>query len=252
MAKVVVMLDMDDVPHLSEQQKATVLGGTPPWQRASRKSGIPGMGAGAIYPIPEQQMLIDPFPIPDHWPRSYGLDVGWNCTAAIWFAWDIDNGGAVAYAEYYRGMADPAVHTRAINTISGGGDPEKGRWMPGVIDPAAEKVRGLDGELLLEVYRNLGLNVEKADNAVVSGLTKTWDVLSTRQLRIFNTLRNWRNEVRLYRRDEKGNIIKKSDHLMDAMRYNVMSGRPYALPPPLNTPSGTPWFSWTPPAVWSG
>ncbi len=252
MAKVAVMLDMDDVPHLSEEQKTTILGGVPPWQRASRKSGIPGMGAGAIYPIPENQMLIDPFPIPDHWPRSYGLDVGWNCTAAIWFAWDIDNGGAVGYAEYYKGMADPAIHVAAINKISGSGNAENGRWMPGVIDPAAEKVRGLDGELLLQVYRNLGLNVEKADNAVVSGLTTTWDMLATRQLRVFNTLRNWRNEIRLYRRNEKGEIIKKNDHLMDATRYNVMSGRAVALVPPAHVATGTPWFNWTPPAVWSG
>lgn len=252
MAKACVMLDMDDVPHLSEEQKATILGGVPPWQRASRKSGIPGMGAGAIYPIPEHQMLIDPFPIPDHWPRSYGLDVGWNCTAAIWFAWDIDNGGAVAYAEYYKGLADPSVHVAAINRISGNGNIENGRWLPGVIDPAAEKVHGLAGEILLDVYRDLGLNVAKADNAVVPGLVKTWDMLTTRQLRVFNTLRNWRNEVRLYRRDEKGNIIKKADHLMDATRYNVMSGRAVALVPPTHVSQGIPWFNWTPPEVWSG
>ena len=160
MAKVAVMLDMDDVPHLSAAQKKTILGGVPPWQRASRKSGIPGMGAGAIYPIPEQQMLIDPFPIPDHWPRSYGMDPGWNCTAVIWFAWDIDNGGAVAYAEYYKGLADPSIHVAAINRISGGGDIEKGRWLPGVIDPAAQKARGNDGKLLIEVYKEMGRSEE--------------------------------------------------------------------------------------------
>lgn len=252
MAKVCVMLDMDDVPHLSEYQKSTILGGVPPWQRASRKSGIPGMGAGAIYPIPEQQMLIDPFPIPEHWPRSYGMDPGWNCTAVIWFAWDIDNGGAVAYAEYYKGLADPSVHVSAINRISGGGNAEAGRWMPGVIDPAAQGIRGLDGKLLLAAYQELGLNVTIADNALVTGLTTTWDWLSTRQLRIFNTLRNWRNEVRLYRRNEKGEIIKKNDHLMDATRYNVVSGRAIAEVPPANIAGAVPWFSWTPPAVWSG
>ena len=252
MSKACVMLDMDDVPHLSDDQKKSILGGVPPWQRATRKSGIPGMGAGAIYPIPEQQMLVEPFPIPEHWPRSYGLDPGWNCTAAIWFAWDVDNGGAVAYAEYYKGMADPAVHVAAINKISGNGDMDRGRWMPGVIDPAAQAARGLAGELLLEVYQSLGLKVTKADNAVVPGLVKVWDMLSTRQLRIFNTLRNWRNEVRLYRRDEKGNIVKKADHLMDATRYNAMSGRQVAIVPPIGTPAGATWFHWDPPVIWSG
>jgi hypothetical protein len=251
MAKTAIFLDMDDVPHLSGEEKKQILSGIPPWQRATRKSGIPGMGAGAIYPIPEQFMICEPFQIPDHWPRSYGLDPGWNCTAAIWFAWDIDNGGAVAYAEYYKGMCDPAVHVAAINKISGSGDIEKGRWLPGVIDPAAQGIRGLDGELLIDAYRDLGLNVSKADNAVTTGLTKCWDMLSTQQLRIFNTLNNWRAEIRLYRRDDKGNIVKKNDHLMDAMRYNVMSGRSVAIVPPSDFTT-VPWFTWNPPVTWSG
>jgi Terminase RNaseH-like domain len=251
-SRAVVLLDMDDCPHLSTQQKNTILGGVPPWQRATRKSGIPGMGAGAIFPIPESAMLVEPFELPAHWPRSFGLDPGWNCTAAIWFAWDIDNGGAVAYAEYYRGMADPAVHVAAINKISGAGDIDKGKWLPGVIDPAAQAARGLAGEVLLDVYRGLGLNVHKADNTIIPGLVQTWDMLSTQQLRVFNTLRNWRNEIRLYRRDEKGNIVKKNDHLMDAMRYNVMSGRAVAKVPPDDMPNGLPWFQWSPPTVWSG
>jgi hypothetical protein len=246
-SKAAIFLDMDDVPHLSDSEKEKILASTPPWQRQARKSGIPGHGVGAIYPIPEAAMLVEPFDIPMHWPRSYGMDPGWNCTAVIWFAWDLEKGGAVAYDEYYRGQADPAVHAAAISA--------RGKWIPGVIDPAAQKARGPDGELLLDAYRRLGLNVEKADNAVVSGLLTCWDMLSTQQLRVFNTLRNWRNEIRLYRRNEKGEIIKKNDHLMDAMRYNVMSGRAFAKVPPAGTTSN--WFHWTPEmaspgGVWSG
>jgi len=85
---------------------------------------------------------------------------------------------------------------------------------------------------------------------------QTWDMLSTQQLRIFNTLTNWRKEVRLYRRDEKGNIIKRNDHLMDATRYNVMSGFDVAKAPPASE-GGLPWFAWSPElatqgGVWSG
>jgi hypothetical protein len=258
MSKSAVFLDMDDVPHLSDTEKKKILAGIPPWQLQARKSGIPGHGVGAIYPIPEAVMSIQPFDIPSHWPRSYGMDPGWNCTAVVWFAWDIDNKfkdaqgntrcPAVAYDEYYRGQADPAVHVAAIN--------RRGKWIPGVIDPAAEKARGVDGELLIETYRNLGLNVTKADNTVVTGLVQTWDMLSTQQLRVFSTLTNWFKEVRLYRRDEKGVVIKKNDHLMDASRYNVMSGFDVAKAPP-DSESGIPWFTWdpamvTPGGVWSG
>jgi hypothetical protein len=258
LSKSAVFLDMDDVPHLSDSEKKKILASVPAWQLQARKSGIPGHGVGAIYPIPENVMSIQPFDIPAHWPRSYGMDPGWNCTAVVWFAWDIDNGfkdsqgnqryPAVAYDEYYRGQADPAVHVAAIN--------RRGKWIQGVIDPAAQKARGVDGELLIDTYCNLGLKVTKADNTVVTGLIQTWDMLSTQQLRIFSTLTNWFKEVRLYRRDEKGNIIKKNDHLMDASRYNVMSGFDVAKAPPASD-GGVPWFSWAPEmatqgGVWSG
>ena len=241
-------LDMDDVPHLSEKEKRKILRGTPSYQLQARKSGIPGHGVGAIYPIPLQQMLIDPFRIPGHWPISAGMDPGWNCTAVAWFAWDVDKGGAVMFDEYYVGQQHPAVHAAAIRS--------RGPWIPVVIDPAAQKARGHDGERLLDVYRDLGLAAEEADNTVVSGIIKVWDMLSTSQLRVFRTCVNWQKEVGLYRRDEKGEIIKRNDHLMDATRYNVMSGRAFAKTPPASE-GGLPWFAWTPEmatpgGVWSG
>ena len=245
MAKGCVLVGWDDVPHLSAAQKASVLSGIPPWQREARMKGLPSLGAGAIYPIPEEDILCAPFRIPEHWPRSYGFDPGWNRTAAIFIAWDIDNGGAVAYDEYYRGMTEPAVHVAAMRAK--GGD-----WMGGVIDPASRGIRGHDGKVLLEVYQEMGLKLDLADNAVVSGLTKVWDWLSIGQLKIFNTLTNTRNEMRLYRRNEKGEIMKVNDHLMDALRYNVMSGRAVAKVKPMDRPDGQKWFAYTPAEVWSG
>jgi hypothetical protein len=247
-SRVSTFLDMDDVPHLTEKEKQKILKGTPSWQLQARKSGIPGHGVGAIYPIPIQNVLVPPFDIPKHWPRSAGMDPGWNCTAVCWFAWDVDKGGAVMYDEYYIGQQHPAVHAAAIRA--------RGAWIPIVIDPAAQKARGHDGERLLTVYEDLGLNVSKADNTVVSGIIKCWDMLSTSQLRVFNTCVNWQKEIALYRRDDKGEIIKKNDHLMDAMRYNAMSGRDVARTPPAGE-GGLPWFAWspemaTPGGVWTG
>lgn len=249
-SRISTFLDMDDVPHLTEAEKTKILRGVPPWQRQARKSGIPGHGVGAIYPIPENVMKIAPFEIPAHWPRSAGMDPGWNCTALAAFAWNPDAAQVVMYGEYYRGQTDPAVHVAAIHK-------QFGAWLPILIDPAAQKARGHDGELLIDVYRDLGLNVHKADNSVVAGLIKCWDMLSTQELRVFETCTNWFKEVRLYKRDDKGEIIKKNDHLMDATRYNAMSGRELAKVPPEGSTNGMPWFAWTPEmasqgGVWSG
>jgi Terminase RNaseH-like domain len=49
--------------------------------------------------------------------------------------------------------------------------------------------------------------------------------MSAGRLKVFSSLSNWYQEFRLYRRDENGKVVKERDHLMDAMRYLVKSGR---------------------------
>jgi hypothetical protein len=46
-----------------------------------------------------------------------------------------------------------------------------------------------------------------------------WNRLSTGRLKVFKTLGAWFEEFRLYRRDQKGHVVKENDHLMDATRY---------------------------------
>jgi Terminase RNaseH-like domain len=248
-SKAAVMVGWQDVPHLSEEQKKSILSGIPPWQRQARTLGLPSIGAGAIYPLDESDIVIAPFEIPHHWARGYGFDTGWNRTAGIFLARDPDSGGWVAYKEYYRGKVDPAIHVRGLKQL--GAD-----WMTGVIDPAARGQRGLAGEKLLDVYRDMGLNLELADNAVGAGITMVWDWLSTGKLKFFSNLSNTLAEFRLYQRDEKGNIVKANDHLMDALRYAVMTlmteEHNYLKTPPTSSSGTSPWFQWNPPPVWSG
>ena len=78
MSKFVVGATWDDVPHLTPEQKAELWGSIPPYQRDARSKGIPQLGSGAIYPVPESEIVVDPFELPLHWPRGYGLDVGCN------------------------------------------------------------------------------------------------------------------------------------------------------------------------------
>jgi len=49
--------------------------------------------------------------------------------------------------------------------------------------------------------------------------------MSAGKLKVFRSLGNWLSEFRLYQRDKNGQIIKANDHLMDAMRYLIMTGR---------------------------
>ncbi len=224
MSRICVQATWDDVPHLSEVAKREMLEAMPLHQRDARSKGIPQLGSGAIYPISEADIVCDPFEIPVHFRKAYGLDVGWNRTAAIWTAVDGDNDVAYLYAEHYRGQAEPAVHVQAIKA--------HGDWIPGVIDPASRGRGQGDGQQLLHIYQSMGLRLEVADNSVEAGILDVWQRLSTGRLRVFKTLRNFLAEFRIYRRDEKGRLVKENDHLMDATRYLCRSGIARAAFPP--------------------
>jgi phage terminase large subunit-like protein len=222
--KCVVMATWDDVPHLSDKDKADMLAAMPPHMRDARSRGIPALGSGAIYPIAEDDITTADFEVPAHWPRVYALDVGWNNTAALWGAWDRDADILYLTAEYKRGQCEPAVHAQAVKS--------RGEWIPGVVDPASAGANQKDGSRLMDVYRGLGLEISPADNSVEAGILAVWERMSSGRLKAFKSLQAWLAEYRLYRRDEKGRIVKDNDHLMDCMRYLVMSGMALAKTKP--------------------
>lgn len=224
MSKWAIQIDWDDVPHLSANDKAELIQSIPPHQRDARSKGIPALGSGVIYPVVEDSWICDPFEIPRHWPRAFALDVGWNRTAALWGAWDRDTDTIYLYNEYYVSEAPPQVHSEAIRS--------RGAWIPGVIDPASRGRSQVDGRALIDEYKNMGLDLQPANNEVEAGIFAVYRRLQSSRLKAFSTLQNLRSERRLYRRDEKGRIVKERDHLMDTERYLVMSGMGRAVTEP--------------------
>lgn len=217
-----ITIGWDDAPHLSKVEKEKMARKFPPHELEARSKGIPRLGSGAIYPIDEKLIKVEPFRIPEHWPRGYALDVGLH-TAAMWIAHDRDNDELYAYAEYYRDEGDIAVHAAAIKA--------KGDWIPGFIDPSANNRSQTDGQRVIELYRRAGLHVNNAENAVEAGLWEVWQRMTSNRLKVFSTLSKFWAEFRLYRRDEKGKIVKKNDHMMDAGRYCVMGVRQFRTRP---------------------
>ena len=219
-SKYLVQAGWTDVPHLDEQAKSDLLASIQPYLREARTQGTPSLGVGAIYPIPLEEVTCVPFQIPVFWKRGYGMDVGWDRTAALWLAEDPADGVLYAYAEHYMGQQIPAVQALAIKA--------RGDWMMGAIDPSSRARAVEEGRQLFVTYQNLGLNLVNAVNAVDAGLDEVWARFTTGRLKIFTTMQHTQAEYRLYRREQRGKdgkvvVVKKFDHLMDCLRYGLMT-----------------------------
>jgi phage terminase large subunit-like protein len=216
--KYVVVASWEDAPHLTDEAKTKLWASIPPYQRDARSKGIPQLGSGAIYPVPESDVIVAPFAIPDHWPRGFGLDTdqGAGFTACVWGARNKDTDTVYIYDCYKRSRAELAIHIEAVKS--------RGDWIPGVGDAAALIVTQNDAQQIINLYRQAGVNIQLPDKAVEAGIEKTWQLLSGGKLKVFSSCSQWFDEFRVYRRDEKGRIVKQNDHLMDSTRYLCMSG----------------------------
>jgi phage terminase large subunit-like protein len=214
--KFVAKVSMYEVPHLTKEYIETVKSTCEPHLMRARIYGDPVMGSGTVYPYALENIVCAPRKIEAWWPRAYGLDVGWNRTAAVWVALDPDTHQMYVYSEHYSKETLPPIHAVAIKG--------RGEWITGAIDPAASGINASDGKALFEIYEtDNGLNIVNADNSVESGIYKVGQAFAAGQLKIFDTCKHLLAEYRVYHRDEKGRIVKKNDHALDALRYCIMT-----------------------------
>lgn len=226
--KYVVLCSVYDAPHLTEDMINEMLEDMPPHLAQAKLYGIPYLGAGAVYPVAREQIIVDPFKIPDYWPRVYGMDTGHVATAALWAAINPDTNVIYLYAEYKEGQQPPAVHSEAIKKIS------QFKQMWGIVDCHSQNRVGAYGTQDYKIYEDLGLNLIPSDGSagvVEAGILDVYDMFCTGQLKIMSHLTKTLAEYGVYRRGDDGRPIKRNDHLMDCLRYIVRHGLNMALSP---------------------
>lgn len=206
-----------EVPHITKEKLELLENQYHPHVREARLLGKPNIGSGAIYPDDPKTYTVQYMEIPKNWKRCFALDVGWNWTAAVWLAIDPQTGIRYIYDSYKQGETEPVGHAKIMR--------DHGIWIPGAIDPAANG-RGQSGsEALMQQYRDLGLELTNAVNEVQAGLNEVWMGIRSGYIKVMNCPNNQPlfSEMANYRRDEKGRIIKENDHLVDALRYAIMT-----------------------------
>ena len=149
--KHITQCDWEQAPHLDAAAKAQLLASTPPYQRDARTKGIPQLGAGAIYPVAESEIVVPYF---DRSRLTGRAATAWTSAGTAprrcWGALDRENGVAYLYHEYSRAQAEPLIHAAGIKAL--------GEWIQGVVDPACLGSSQIDGRTLMEMYGELGLH----------------------------------------------------------------------------------------------
>jgi len=184
---------------------------------------------GVVYPELSRSIhVVESFDPPAHWPRDRSIDFGVkNPFACLYFAHDERDDVLHVYDEYYATERTTVENGRILNNRNPNTD---FRWT--VADPESR-----DGRLTLS--RECGIETKNAPKHVGVIETINWvkerlalDAEGKPHLIIHNNCRNLLKEFRLYRWSEgagKDKPIKKNDHALDALRYEVAFLKRYML-----------------------
>jgi phage terminase large subunit-like protein len=225
----------DDAPHLDEAEKTRLRNSYEEWERDTRTSGQPLLGTGAVFPIRDELIAIDPLPfIPRHWPRINGIDFGIGHPGAGAFcALDPEGQGTFYVLDTYKAANQTAVyHAEAMKKY--------GTWIPNAWPhDGLERDKG-SGIALKNIYRGHGLYMlrehahlvseQGKDISVNAPLNDMLEWMKTGRFKVVRTCRDWFEEKRGYYRKD-GVLVRKLDDVISASRYAFMMRRLAAIPP---------------------
>ena len=217
----ITSMTIDDAEHYTAEQRALIIAAYPAHERDARAKGIPTMGSGRVFPIAEESITVQQFPIPYYWPRICGLDFGWDHPfAAAWLAMDPDTDTIYVYDCFKVREQTPVMHAA---TMRG-----KGQWIPVAWPHDGLQHDKGSGTELKTLYAAQGVRMlaEKATwpdggNSVEKGLMDMMDRMQTGRFKVFAHLADFFEEFRLFHRKD-GKLVKEGDDILSAARYALM------------------------------
>ena len=216
--------------HLSEVVMEQILSSYSPHEREMRRYGRPSIGSGLVFPLSEDDVIIEPMPIEEHWPRIAAIDFGWDHpTAVVWAAVDRDTDTFYLYDCYRASKASPSVHADHIRS--------RPHFVPIAYPHDGNRRDSMGNPGLADQYRNLGCNFllnhftnppalgnDKGSNSIEEGLMAMLQSMEAGKFKVFSTLSDWFEEFRMYHR-KNNKVVPIRDDLLSATRYAFQSQR---------------------------
>lgn len=222
---IVTNMTIYDAAHYTDADRETIIASWPAHERDARARGVPIMGSGRVFTVPEERIYWEPIQVPQHWAQwaaiDFGIDhpFGW-----VRGAWDRDTDIIYITDAYRVSGVRSQDHVETIRR-RGGADLPTAFPQDGHI---RDKGSGLP---LAKQYAGYGLSMMKqhavfadGSNSVEAGIMDMEARLHDGRLLVARHLSDWYEEYRLYHRVD-GQLIKKKDDLLSATRYLIMTKR---------------------------
>lgn len=222
--RAIIFATIDDALHFSEEERARIVASYPAHERDARTKGIPILGSGRVFTVSEDDIAVDPFPIPASWPQIVGIDFGWDHPfGAAWCAWNRDADTFYVTQVYRQSEATPIIHAASIKPW--------GDWLPVAWPHDGLQHDKGSGKQLAQLYRDQGLDLlsehathEEGGYGLEAAVMEMLDRMQTGRFKVFAHCATWFEEFRVYHRD-KGLIVKERDDVLSASRYALMMRR---------------------------
>lgn len=231
MSKHVTFMTIDDAEHYTPAQREEIVAAYPAFEREARAKGIPVLGSGRIFPIPEENIAVKAFKVPEYFPRLGALDFGWDHpSAAVELAYDTESDCIYVTWCQRASQQSPAMFAQPLK--------KRGTWLPwawphdGMNETAAGAGVALKKQYEDQGLKMLGSRAQYADGStsVEAGLMDMLDRMQTDRFKVFDHLDEWFEEFRLYHRKD-GKIVKLREDILSATRYGVMTIRKAEVAP---------------------
>ena len=223
-----VNMTIDDASHFTPEQRLAIIASYPEHEREARTKGIPSRGSGAVFPVTLESILVDSFPIPDHWAQICAIDFGFDHpTAGVRLAYNRDTDELYVTAAHRAREQTPMMFTSAVK--------HWGEWIPWAWPHDGHQSGGKfgvqDQAELAQIYRKHGLKMhmthatfEAGGFGFEAGITDMLERFQTGRLLVFRELREWQEEFMLYHRKD-GIVVKEHDDLLSATRIACIMRR---------------------------
>lgn len=230
---------IDDHPdeHFKEQYKKKLQAIKDPALRKALLDGDWNIFSGQVFTEWRRDLhVVEPFTIPDHWPRWSGYDHGYNTQAAnVWLTRDPQSGRKYVYREMYETKTGVTELSSIIKRYEQGE-----RIVPRMADPAIWKGAGNQntGETVAQLFEKEQIYFTPANNDRIAGKTQLHNNLALLPdgLPGLQVFANCTELIRTlpdlpYDQHRPEDVdTKAEDHLYDALRYALMSETPTRQP----------------------